>query len=75
MTARMKSLKIFPLPILLYEIALLMDWLGEPGAARMYSSFVEAQSRFTADDIQDIFFGRCDGMSMLLFHVRAIDLA
>ena len=55
MIARVKSVKIFPLPILLYEIAILMDWLGEPDAADMYSSFVEEQAQFTPDEIQGIF--------------------
>jgi hypothetical protein len=55
MIARMKSLKVFPLPILLYEVAVLMDWLGEPDAGKMYSSFVQDQARFTPDEIEGVF--------------------
>jgi hypothetical protein len=72
MIARMKSLKIFPLPILLYEIDVLMDWLGEPGAAKMYSSFVQDQVHFTPDEIEGIFLRamRWD-VDAALSHARA----
>jgi hypothetical protein len=72
MIARMKSLKIFPLPIPLYEIAILMDWLGEPDAGKMYSAFVKEQACFTPDEIDGIFLRamRWD-VDAALSHARA----
>jgi hypothetical protein len=46
MIAKMKCLKIFPLPILMYQIGVLMDALRAPDAATMFRSFLEAQNQF-----------------------------
>ncbi len=55
MIAKMKSLYIFPLPIVLYQVGVLMDALGEADAATMFSSFLEGQSKFTPDSLETIF--------------------
>ena len=47
-------------------------WLGEPDAAKMYSSFVEAQTNFIPDEIDGIFLRamRSD-VDAALSHARA----
>jgi hypothetical protein len=54
MIAKMKCLKMFPLPILMYEIGVLLDALGAPEASTMFTSFLDAQSRFASDQFDKI---------------------
>src|SRR5438105_2251275 len=55
MAALVKSYKMFPLPITVFQIAVVADWLGEPQALPLYSQFIEEQAAFAPDDIQSIF--------------------
>jgi hypothetical protein len=56
MIAKMKCLKLFPLPILMYQIGFLMDALREPEAVAMFKSFLNAQSQFVPDEFDKIMF-------------------
>jgi hypothetical protein len=47
-------LKLFPLPILMYQIGILMDALRKPEAVAMFKSFLNAQSQFVPDEFDKI---------------------
>jgi hypothetical protein len=54
MIAKMKCLKMFPLPILMYEVGVLLDALGTPEALTMFRSFLDAQSQFVPGEFDKL---------------------
>jgi hypothetical protein len=54
MIAKMKCAKLFPLPILMYQVAVLMDALRKPEAETMFRSFLEAQPRFVPGEFDKL---------------------
>ncbi len=54
MIAKMKCLKMFPLPVLMYEVGVLLDALGTPEALKMFRSFLDAQSQFVPGEFDKL---------------------